>query len=350
MADHSLMSFSCPECGGSMVFNPTKGKLQCEYCDSLFTREEVEKFFAEKEQKIGEKDESKGWGEEEESSMRGYNCSSCGAELITDANTAVMRCPYCGNQTVAPVQFSGALRPDYVVPFAFTKKQAIEKYKGYYSGKFLLPKDFIASNQVEEIQGVYVPFWLFNGTADAEGEYEAYDKHDEGNYEITEYYKVDRKGRIGFTNVPTDASVRMADDLMDSIEPYKFDKLEKFTTAYLPGFMAEKFDVKLEDELDRAGSRVKESVKKKLHNTIKHSGFSTKHEKIDVNFNDTKYALLPVWLLTTNWNGKKWTFAMNGQTGKFIGDLPVSKLKLTLISVATFIASFIIFSMIWSVS
>ena len=312
MADHSLMSFSCPECGGSMVFNPTKGKLQCEYCDSLFTREEVEKFFAEKEQKIGEKDESKGWGEEEESSMRGYNCSSCGAELITDANTAVMRCPYCGNQTVAPVQFSGALRPDYVVPFAFTKKQAIEKYKGYYSGKFLLPKDFIASNQVEEIQGVYVPFWLFNGTADAEGEYEAYDKHDEGNYE--------------------------------------FDKLEKFTTAYLPGFMAEKFDVKLEDELDRAGSRVKESVKTKLHNTIKHTGFNTKHEKIDVNFNDTKYALLPVWLLTTNWNGKKWTFAMNGQTGKFIGDLPVSKLKLTLISVATFIASFIIFSMIWSVS
>jgi len=349
MADHSLMSYSCPECGGSMVFNPTKGKLQCEYCDSLFSREEVEKFFAEKEAKMGEKDSQKDWGEDE-SSMRGYNCSSCGAELITDSNTAVIRCPYCGNQTVAPVQFTGALKPDYVVPFAFTKKQATQKYKEYYEKKFLLPKDFLVSNQVEEIQGVYVPFWLFNGTADAEGEYEAYDRREEGNFEITDYYKTARKGRIGFTNVPTDASVRMVDDLMDSIEPYKFDKLEKFTTAYLPGFMAEKFDVSEKDNLQRAKKRVEESVKTKMHDTIRHDGFNTKHENIDVKFNETKYALLPVWLLTTNWNGKKWTFAMNGQTGKFIGDLPVSGGKLSLISIITFIVSFIIFSLIWSVS
>ncbi len=346
MADHSLMSFSCPECGGSMVFNPTEGKLQCEYCDSLFSREEVEKHFAEKEQKIGEKDEKKGWGEDE-SSMRGYNCSSCGAELITDANTAVIRCPYCGNQTVAPVQFTGALKPDYVVPFAFTKKQAVAKYKEYYEKRFLLPKDFLVSSQVEEIQGVYVPFWLFNGTADAEGEYESYDKHDEGNYEVTKYYKSLRKGRIGFTNVPTDASVRMADDLMDSIEPYTFDKLEEFTTAYLPGFMAEKFDVEIKDDIDRAKKRVETSVKNKLHGTIAHDGFNTKNEVVDIKFNSTGYALLPVWILTTQWNGKKWTFAMNGQTGKFTGDLPVSSLKLTGISVLTFIISLIIFYAIW---
>ena len=341
MAEHSLMSFSCPECGGSMVFNPEKGKLQCEYCDSLFSREEVEKHFAEKEKKIGEKEAGKDWGEDGDS-MRGYNCSSCGAELITDANTAVMRCPYCGNQTVAPVQFTGALRPDYVLPFAFTKKQAVESYKKFYEGKFLLPKDFKVSSKMEEIQGVYVPFWLFNGTADIEGEYESYDRRDEGDYEVTKFFKSLRKGRIGFVNVPADASVRMADDLMDSIEPYQFDKLEEFTTAYLPGFMAEKFDVELKDDLDRAKKRVTETVKNKLHATLTHDGYNTESEVVDVKFNSTGYALLPVWLLTTNWNGKTWTFAMNGQTGKFIGDLPVSKAKLALISVGTFIVSFII--------
>ena len=38
-----------------------------------------------------------------------------------------------------------------------------------------------------------------------------------------------------------------------------------------------------------------------------------------------KYALYPVWLLNTTWNGQRYTFAMNGQTGKFIGDLPLDK-------------------------
>ncbi len=341
MADHSVLAYTCPECGGSMVFNPKEGKMQCEYCDSLFTKEEVEKHFAAKEQKLVDKEAGKEWGEEEET-MRGYNCSSCGADLIADQNTAVIRCPYCGNQTIAPTQFSGALRPDFVVPFAFDKKQAIEKYKGYYDKRFLLPKDFTVSSKIEEIQGVYVPFWLFSGTADASGKYEAYDSKTEGNYEIRDYYDSERAGKIGFKHVPADASVRMADDLMDSIEPYNFEALEEFTTAYLPGFLAEKFDVNEEDDKKRAEKRIAESVKEKLHNTIDHNGYNVKNENVDIHINETHYALLPVWMLTTNWNGKKWTFAMNGQTGKFTGDLPVSGGKLSLVAIGTFVVSLII--------
>ena len=349
MAEQSVLAYTCPECGGSMLFNPKEGKLKCEYCDSLFTKEEVEKYFAEKEQKMANKDQNKEWGEDE-GAMRGYNCSSCGAELMADENTAVMRCPYCGNQTIAPVQFAGALKPDYVLPFAFEKKEAIAKYKEYYDKRFLLPKDFKVSSKIDEIQGVYVPFWLFSGTADASCKYDARDSKTQGNYEITDFYECNREGKIGFKHVPADASVRMADDLMDSIEPYKFDALEEFTTAYLPGFLAERFDVKEDDDKKRAEKRVEESVKDKMRNTVKHDQCNPMKEDIRISFNDTKYALLPVWLLTTNWNGKTWTFAMNGQTGKFIGDLPVSKSKLSLVALGTFIISLIITSLIWSVS
>ena len=41
-----------------------------------------------------------------------------------------------------------------------------------------------------------------------------------------------------------------------------------------------------------------------------------------------KYALLPVWLLSTQWKGKNYLFAMNGQTGKLIGDLPIDSKRL----------------------
>ena len=37
--------------------------------------------------------------------------------------------------------------------------------------------------------------------------------------------------------------------------------------------------------------------------------------------------LLPVWMLHTKWQGKDYLFAMNGQTGKLVGDLPVDKRK-----------------------
>lgn len=34
------------------------------------------------------------------------------------------------------------------------------------------------------------------------------------------------------------------------------------------------------------------------------------------------YALLPVWMLHTKWKGQDFLFAMNGQTGRLVGDLP----------------------------
>ena len=38
-----------------------------------------------------------------------------------------------------------------------------------------------------------------------------------------------------------------------------------------------------------------------------------------------KYVLCPVWILNTTWKGEKYVFAMNGQTGKFVGNLPLDK-------------------------
>ncbi|MBQ1412395.1 MAG: hypothetical protein IIY93_04300, partial [Clostridia bacterium] len=32
-----------------------------------------------------------------------------------------------------------------------------------------------------------------------------------------------------------------------------------------------------------------------------------------------------VWLMTTSWNGQQYLFAMNGQTGKFVGNLPCDR-------------------------
>ena len=321
----------CPNCGGTMEFDPALGKLRCIFCDSAFTREECAAFFKEQEEQEQAKQSGSDWGSDGQG-MKAFSCSTCGAEILTDGNTGATRCPYCGNTTVIEGQFSGAAKPYLVIPFAFTKQQAMEKYKAYYEKKFLLPKAFLGNNQVEEIQGVYVPFWLFDGAVTVDAEFEGADKRETDTEIIRDIYRCERRGSVAFSNVPADASRRMPDDIMDSLEPFRFDELKPFDMMYLPGFLAEKFDVEGDDDLARAEKRVTATAKQKARESVKHSDVTETRGKYNVNYTKKKYAMLPVWYLTTNWNGKQWTFAMNAQTGKFTGDLPIDYAKLGILS------------------
>ena len=134
---------------------------------------------------------------------------------------------------MVPGQFSGALKPDYVIPFKLSKDDAIAALKKHYKGKPFLPKAFTKGNHIQEIKGVYVPFWMFNGRAEGHVEFEGLISHvhTEGDYEVTttEHYDVRRGGDIAFEKVPVDASSKMPDDHMDSIEPYNYKDLKPFS-------------------------------------------------------------------------------------------------------------------------
>ena len=271
------------------------------------------------------------WGKDA-AGMKSYNCPSCGAELICDETTAATSCPYCGNPTVVPGQFSGVLKPDYVIPFKVSKKEAIEKLKMHYKGRPYLPKSFKDDNHIEEIQGVYVPFWMFDGKASGEASYKATTSkvYEKGDEEITEtrHYEVSRAGSIGFEKIPVDASSKMPDDHMDSIEPYDYSGLKEFSTAYLPGFLADKYDVSVKDSQKRADTRCASTLEDALRGTVTgYDSCTLEHKQIDLKRGKVHYALLPVWMLHTKWNGQDFLFAMNGQTGKMVGDLPTSKGK-----------------------
>ena len=126
--------------------------------------------------------------------------------------------------------------------------------------------------------------------------------------------------------MPVDGSSKMPDDLMESIEPFKFEDAVDFKTAYLAGYLADKYDVTAEQSIDRANERIKRSTEDAFASTVKgYHSVTTENSSIRLHNGKAKYALYPVWLLNTTWKGKKYLFAMNGQTGKFVGDLPVDK-------------------------
>ena len=325
-------NYQCPACTGPLRFDSGTGKLVCDYCGSTYTVKEVEALYAEKQQAADaaavRSAQGPVWGEAETAGLTSRTCSSCGAELVCDDTTAATTCPYCGNPTVLGGQLSGKLKPEYILPFKLDRKAAIENLNKYYRRKAFLPKAFREQNHIEEIQGVYVPFWLYDATADARGAYEGEvtESHREGDYIVTstQHYNVARAGEAEFIKVPVDGSSKMPDAHMDAIEPFDYRELKPFSTAYLPGFLADRYDEDEEKCATRATRRMENTTRAALRQTIQ--GYSEVHtlaENINIGSRRAHYALLPVWMLHTRWKEKDFLFAMNGQTGKLIGDLPV---------------------------
>ncbi len=355
-----VTNYQCPACTGPLHYSAKSGKLACDYCGSSFDVAEIEALYARKEAEAAAakhaadakaeaaqaakaeaaeaaaasggwdtSDLSRDWGAEADG-LRVYSCPSCGAELICDQSTAATACPYCGNPAIVPGQFSGALRPDYILPFRLSKDDAVQALRAHYKGKPFLPRSFTSANHIEQIQGVYVPFWLFDGGAEGAASYRASNTnvYETGDYEITEtrHYHVVRAGSLAFEKIPVDASSKMPDDHMDSIEPFDYAQLRPFSTAYLPGYLADKYDVTIDDSRDRADTRCRETLAQALRDTVTGYGACvTEREDIALRRSKVHYALLPVWMLSTKWHGQDFLFAMNGQTGKLVGDLPTDR-------------------------
>lgn len=347
--------FKCPNCGGRVEFDSTLQQMKCPFCDGEFAVESMKEFSnieSTKEEEpeweaYGEDSQHEEWSSEEEAAIRRYVCQSCGGEIITDATTVASKCPYCDNPVVIASELAGALRPDLVIPFKLDKAAAKAALLKFYDGKKLLPNCFKDNNHIEEITGLYVPFWLYNCSADGQATYAATRvKHWSDSrfmYTKTKHYSIQRSGELEFVKIPADGSKKMDDTLMESIEPYNYAEAVDFTTAYLSGYLAEKYDVTSDDNLPRINERITESLVDQLRTTIQgYDGVMLKHKNIKIDKGRIEYALLPLWMLRTKYNGEEYVFAMNGQTGKFVGSLPIDKAKAVKHFIMSFAASTVV--------
>lgn len=337
MPQANTKTIQCPACSAPISYSGPSQKLECEYCGSSFSPEEIDKLLKGDDWKQTQadplEDDGKDYETEQEpweaSDMSALICQSCGAELICDSSTAATSCPYCGNPSLIPGRFEGALKPDYVLPFKVDKEQAMVALKSYYRRRPLLPGSFSRENHLEKVQGVYVPFWLYDAVGEGDAVYHATRifTRTSGDYRITttDHFRLRRAGSVRFEKIPVDASSKMPDSHMDAIEPFDYSAFEPFSAAYLPGYMADRYDQDQHDCAARADERAKNTVLDVLGSTaVGYASCIPLEEQVRIRRGEAKYALLPVWLLSTRWHGKSYLFAMNGQTGKLIGDLPIS--------------------------
>lgn len=352
--------YSCKNCGAELYFDPNSGKLHCEYCGSDYDPAE---YNMSADEAAGEDQTIPQFGEDASTDAAPtdesvstddlvvYQCPNCGAEVITSKKTVATTCVYCNRAITLVGNVKGAFRPDYVLPFTKDRKEVENAYKKLCRQSFLTPRKLMSESTIEKIKGMYVPYWLysFDGTASAEVHAERVRTFVSGHDEVTEVsrYEISEEGRGRFERVPADAMKAMDNEMMDSIEPFDFGKLEPFNPAFLSGFYTQQWDENSGDNEPRAKSRAKTAL---LSELMDHVGSYTTTMVRDEHYSwdnqKIEQVMIPVWMMYMDYKGKKYVFGMNGQTGKMMGTLPKDPGRLIEIGVIFFVISQIIMMII----
>lgn len=319
----TVKEYDCPNCGGSLTFDPPSAGWKCGYCFSKFNKEEIDKIYGDTESENLQ---------EEALDLDTYHCESCGAELIADETTSATFCLYCKSPTIIKQRFKGVFQPKYVIPFKITKDQSVALYKKWIGKKLFAPTSFKLDEEIDKITGIYAPFWLFD--CDAHGSTQGTGTRVKtwrsGNYEYTntKYYHVEREGNVRYEKVPIDSSTKLDDKYMTMIEPYDYGEMDNFSMAYLTGFMADKYDVDVKESESVMQQRVEEFIAARLRETVNgYTSYSATSKSAHLHNVVNNYALMPIYLLVNKYNETKHMFLINGQSGKVVGETPIDHKK-----------------------
>lgn len=320
------MLFKCKNCEGNVIYSPSKGRMYCPHCDGVDS-------------------------EERKDNEDGQVCPNCGAPLEIGKYNSTYKCEYCSSYIILDDRIEGEYRPRLLLPFKVDKNQAVAMLQEEFKKRIFTPNSFLAESTLEEMKGMYVPFWLYDYAVNCEyaGTGTKVRVWTSGDTEYTEtsYYHIERNLDIKFDKLPVDASYEMPDDVMDLMEPYDYQQLEGFEEKYMSGFFGEIYNEDAEVLGDRARAKAENDTDIMLQETI--SGYATlrqENKTLDVRTEDAHFALLPVWRYTYKYQGKDYPFYLNGQNGKIIGSTPVAKKKVLVYGGTVFVLMWMALSFI----
>lgn len=326
----------CPNCGGFLTFNPSDQKFHCPYCLSIFTETEIASFAKANPEIVAQSDTEADIKRDSTQQVDLYRCSSCGAEIYTDATTAATFCYYCHNPVVLVDRLSGEFAPEKLIPFQMDQNAARDSFTNWIKHKHYVDKNFYNQDQIEKLTGVYFPFWYIQSEGDSEFSANAKEiriwRIGEIEYTETKEYAVHRKNHLRFYHLlKSGLTKNIKQKMFENVEPFDFKALVDFKTPYLAGFQAEKRDIEYQTIAENVEKELEGYGEKLIHAQVNADYQSVSNDRLD--FNDEiipNYLLLPLWVLTYHHKDKVYYFAINGQTGKISGILPINQFKLTI--------------------
>ena len=332
----SANSSKCPNCGQNLFYDTSHGAMTCKHCGGLFDPQTLGKMgsfgFANPEREYGGDLEITG----DDANRQEVVCNACGAVVVTDKNTASTMCTFCGSPAVVTRRLTREFRPDCIIPFKIDKAEAMRLFEEKVKTVDHLPKHYNSKKTFEKFTALYVPTWIIS--TDVEVDVAGHGNMGKGADSVyTENFQQDGEnytqlawGKAFFRikNVPFDGEKHIADRLMAAAEPFDYDDLVPFKSEYLQGYVAEKYDqlpVDMTDKIYRRLDKYALEICDRI--TFGYDSFKTSADMSMTRYNNQNitYALLPVWFMTIEYDGIKYQYIVNGQTGKVSGEFPYAK-------------------------
>lgn len=329
----------CPQCGGTMDFDPKTGGLKCPYCDyeEAIPVQEAKGGSASAEEldfESAQMAENCDWGVKKKIII----CKSCGAESVYDELEIANECPYCGSNQVMEEKDEKTMAPGGVVTFAVTAKEAAAKFTSWIKRKLFCPRSAKEGAKPGAFKGVYLPYWTFDAHTEssytAEYGIDRTVRHKDETKTVTDWYPVRGRYQEDFDDELVLASSRYEEKLMQDVEPFNTADNKKYRPEYVAGFIAERYSLGLKEAWEKAKGFIKRKLEANIEDKVRteQRADHVRVKRVDTKYSGItfKYLLLPIWLSTYQYKGKTYHFMVNGQTGKAGGQVPTSPIRVVI--------------------
>jgi hypothetical protein len=345
--DSKAQRFKCEACGAEQKYDATSGRLKCDFCGAV---RDVPKG----EGAVVEHDLNAAWATLESMPTglgtegdKVAKCKECGAQIHFNGDLTATRCTFCGSASVLVQEENRRLlRPESLVPFAIDKARANDEFGRWMRGLWFRPGDLRRMARVQDLGGVYVPFWTYDAHVDSAWTAEA-----GFYYYVTEEYEVVENGETvtktreirhtrwesawgdrsdDYDDVLVCASVGLPQDLADSLRSFDTGALVPYTPGFLAGWLAEEYAVDVREGFSHAQQKIDAEQESRCAGDVP----GDTHRALQVNSTYSgltfKHVLLPIWIAAYRYRGEIYRFLVNGQTGEVQGKAPYSWIKITL--------------------
>ncbi len=308
----------CPNCTAELDFDPKSQSVICTYCGSEFDPRKLDV-------KVKTSKEVKSTGEYEGKS---YSCTQCGATLMTFDETAITFCSYCGSQAMIEEQMIKMNKPEFIIPFQKTKEECIKAYKSKVSKSLFAPNYLKSDTTLDKFRGIYMPYVIYklekNGSSTFKGSKYS---HRSGDYQIYDDYTINADIEASYNGLSYDLLSKYYDKYSNAI-PFNYKKAEEFNPNYMISFYADAGDVAKETYDNDARNTTSRDTTRFLTKYKEFRKYGCSNPQATLNVTERKIGMFPVYFLAIRDKKDKLYYAVvNGQTGKVAADIPISFAK-----------------------
>jgi len=349
----ALSEHTCPACGAAAEWDPGRQALVCPYCGTRSaavldadTGHVQELPLARALRDLPE--EARGWNTE----RRSVRCERCHAVSVFEPQDVGRRCAFCGSPELVDYdEIRAPIRPLSVLPFRVDRPHVRDVVRAWWRRRWLAPRALTRRARVDEMQGIYLPYWTFDARAHARW------TADSGTYYYTTRTVRGSDGRLRtqrvrhtrwrpaagevthfFDDELVPGSRGVHPELLRRAEPFPTRELVPYDTAYLSGFVVEHYQVVLLD----AAHTARESMERQLRSlcAARVPGDTYRNLRVDATWEGEtfKHVLLPAWLATYDYGAKSFQVVVNGSTGRVAGEYPKSAWKIAGLALAAALA------------